>query len=103
MAKRFLSPVGLPSGTSNPAVGSSGDLFFRSDLAQIFVYDGADWVSAAGVDSDTVVDLLAEFGLIGGDSGDPNTVTYISQVDGGTPSTEDFVAGYSGGQPDTVI
>jgi hypothetical protein len=103
VAKRFLSPVGLPSGTANPPVGSSGDLFFRSDLAQIVVYDGTTWVSAAGVDSDTVVDLLAEFGLIGGDSGSPSTVTYTSQVDGGTPSTEDFAAGYSGGQPDTVI
>jgi hypothetical protein len=103
MAKQFLSPIGLPSGTSNPATGESGNLFYRSDLGQIVVYDGSTWVSAAGVDSETVVGLLAEFGLIGGDSGTPNTTTYISQVDGGTPSTEDFVVGYSGGDPETEV
>ena len=103
MAKQFLSPVGLPSGVSNPATGSSGDLFYRSDLGQIVVHDGTTWVSAAGVDSETVVGLLAEFGLIGGDSGTPSTTTYISQVDGGTPSTQDFTVGYSGGDPETEV
>jgi hypothetical protein len=102
VARQFLSPVGLPSGNTNPATGTSGDLFFRSDLAQIFVHDGTSWVSAAGVNSETVVTILAEFGLVGGDSGAPNTVTYISQVDGGTPGTVDFVVDYSGGQPDNA-
>ena len=103
MARQFLSPVGLPSGTFNPATGSSGDLFYRSDLGQIVVYDGSAWISAAGVDSETVVGLLSEFGLIGGDSGTPDTSTYSSQVDGGTPSTEDFVVSYSGGDPETEV
>lgn len=102
MARQFLSPVGLPSGTANPATGSAGDLFYRSDLAQIVYYDGTAWVSAGGLDAEGVVTILAEFGLVGGDSGTPNTVTYISQVDGGTPSTVDFVVDYSGGQADTV-
>ncbi len=101
MAKKFLTPVGLPSGTSNPATGSSGDLFFRTDLSQIVVYDGSAWVSAAGVDAEAVVDILAEFGLVGGDSGAPATTTYISNVDGGTPSTQTFTVDYSGGDPDT--
>jgi hypothetical protein len=101
VAKQFLSPVGLPSGTSNPATGNSGDLFFRTDLAQIVVYDGSAWISAAGVDAEAVVDILAEFGLVGGEAGAPNTVTYISNVDGGTPGTQDFTVGYSGGDPET--
>lgn len=101
MAKQFLSPIGLPSGTSNPATGASGDLFYRSDLGQIVVYDGEAWVSTGGIDAEGVVGILAEFGLVGGESGTPNTTTYISQVDGGTPSTQDFTVGYSGGDPDT--
>jgi len=101
MAKQFLSPIGLPSGTSNPVAGESGNLFYRSDLGQIVVYDGSAWVSAGGIDAEGVVDILAEFGLVGGESGTPSTTTYTSQVDGGTPSTEDFTVEYSGGAPNT--
>lgn len=105
MAKRFLTPIGLPSGTANPNPGAAGELFYRSDLAQIIVYDGAAWLPAAGegVDTSGVVDLLVEFGILGAGSGTPETTTYVSQVDGGTPDTEVFVLDYSGGEPDSVL
>jgi hypothetical protein len=102
MSKKFLTPVGLPSGTSNPSSGAAGDLFFRSDLGQIQIYTGSAWEAANQVDNDSIVNVLAEFGLVGGDSGTPNTTSYISQVDGGAPSTTEYIANYSGGQPDNA-
>ncbi len=105
MAKRFLSPIGLPSGSANPDSGEAGDLFYRSDLAQILVYDGTAWLPAAGegVDTEGVVDILAEFGILGAGSGTPETTVYVSQVDGGTPETEVFALDYSGGEPDSPL
>lgn len=105
MAKKFLTPIGLPSGTANPGSGVAGDLFYRSDLGQIVVYDGAAWLPAAGegVDTNGVVDLLVEFGILGAGSGTPETTAYVSQVDGGTPETEVFTLNYSGGEPDSTL
>ena len=38
--------VWLGSGTSDPSSGhTAGDLFFRTDLAKLRYYDGANWVS----------------------------------------------------------
>jgi hypothetical protein len=105
VAKRFLTPIGLPSGTANPDSGAAGDLFYRSDLGQIVVYDGTTWLPAAGdgVDQNGVVDLLVEFGILGSGSGTPETTVYVSQVDGGTPETEVFTLDYSGGEPDSAL
>lgn len=103
MAKRFLSPVGLPSGTANPETGVAGDLFYRTDLSQIVLYSGTEWLSASGTDLQGVLDLLAELGLVGVGSGSPSTTLYVSQVDGGSPETTTFVVDYSGGQPDSEL
>lgn len=46
MSKKFLTPVGLPSGTTFPAAGSSGELFFNTTDSKVYVHDGADWVLA---------------------------------------------------------
>jgi len=43
MAKRFLTPVGLPSGSSLPSAGAAGNLFYKSDDAKIYVHDGSLW------------------------------------------------------------
>ncbi len=48
MARRFLTPVGLPSGATLPASGSPGDLFFKSDEDAIYVYSNSDWLSTKG-------------------------------------------------------
>ena len=97
MAKKFLSPVGLPTGTSNPSSGSTGDLFYRSDLGAIVSYDGTQWISLVpGTTQEDVVEILAEFGLVGGDSGQANTTFYVSTVDGGRPGTTEFLLDYSG-------
>jgi hypothetical protein len=99
VAKRFLSPIGLPSGESNPESGAAGDLFYRTDLSQIVINTGTDWVEISGSASEEIVSLLVEFGLLGSGSGTPETTVYISQVDGGTPETEVFAVDYSGGAP----
>lgn len=94
MAKKFLTPIGLPSGTSNPATAEAGELFYRSDVNAIYIYTGTAWIPQA--DSDTVVGILAEFGLVGGDSGTPATAAFTATVEGGGPSSDPSV-NYDGG------
>lgn len=48
MAKQFLSPIGLPSGASDPQSGAAGQLFYRSDLGNVRVHDGSSWVDFVG-------------------------------------------------------
>lgn len=105
MAKRFLSPIGLPSGTANPDTGVAGDLFYRTDLNQIVLYTGTAWLpaSGSGADSEEVLAILAELGLVGSGSGSPSTTVYITQVDGGVPETTTFALDYSGGNPDSQL
>lgn len=75
MSKRFLVPPTLPSGTSNPATGFVGDLFFRTDEEKIYVYTATGWVIASGG------------GLTDLDGGSANTTYLAAQsVDGGNAS-----------------
>lgn len=48
MSKRFLTPVGLPSGATLPSVGSAGDLFFKSDENKVYVHTGSSWIVQQG-------------------------------------------------------
>lgn len=48
MARKFLSPVGLPSGNTLPTAGSAGDLFFKDDEDAIYVHTGSSWASTKG-------------------------------------------------------
>lgn len=48
MARRFLTPPQLPSGSSLPTSGVAGALFFKSDEGKIYVHDGTTWVIAQG-------------------------------------------------------
>lgn len=43
MAKKFLSPVGLPTGTTFPATASIGEMFFNSGDLRLYLYDGLAW------------------------------------------------------------
>ncbi len=44
-ALEFVSPAGMPSGTSFPGSPSSGDLFYRTDRNILYYYDGTRWLS----------------------------------------------------------
>lgn len=48
MSRKFLSPVNLTHGSTLPASGNIGDLFYKSDELKIYVYDGISWVIAQG-------------------------------------------------------
>jgi len=100
MARKFLTPVGLPSGVINPEVASEGELFYRSDLNAIFMFNGVEWAPQA--DASTIFNILADFGLIGGDSGTPTTSSFSTTISGGSPSEESFTVTYEGGQPDSA-
>lgn len=100
MARKFLTPIGIPSGVTNPSTASAGELFYRSDLNAIYLYTGAEWVPQA--DATTVTNILVEFGLVGGDSGTPATSAFTTTVSGGTPATETFITTYEGGEPTTT-
>ena len=46
MSKKFLTPVGLPTGNTLPSVGSAGDLFFKADEQKVYVHNNTGWVLA---------------------------------------------------------
>jgi hypothetical protein len=43
MAKRFLTPINMPSRTTDPATASDGDLYFNTSLNVIKVYYDLAW------------------------------------------------------------
>lgn len=51
MARKFLTPVGLPSGTTLPINGSEGELFFKSDENQVYVHDGIAWKTVSDMNA----------------------------------------------------
>jgi len=55
MSLKFLSPINLTQGASNPAVASTGDLFYNTTIPSVVIYNGTSWVavgsSAAGLAS----------------------------------------------------
>jgi hypothetical protein len=74
MAKKFLSPINVVSGTEYPASATRGDLFFRSDLGSMYTYDGIAWVSMTPADVTNV-------------DGGNATSSYNINYDGGNPSS----------------
>ena len=101
MARQFLTPIGLPSGTSNPNSAEEGTLFYRSDLNAIYIYTGTEWVPQA--DSTTVTNILVEYGILTGDAGTTGTSSFSATISGGNPSTVNFASTYEGGEPDTAF
>ncbi len=59
MSKKFLTPVGLPSGNTLPSVGSAGDLFFKADEEKVYVHNSTGWVLADTVGSSYFVSETA--------------------------------------------
>jgi hypothetical protein len=84
LARQFLTPVQLPTGSASPASGVLGSLFYRSDLGQVVFYNGTEWVSlSTGAPADPV------------DGG--SSSGYLSVADGGSSSTTEFEAVLDGG------
>ena len=44
MSRKFLVSPRLPAGSTNPATGNEGDLWFNTTEDAVYVYDGAAWV-----------------------------------------------------------
>jgi hypothetical protein len=95
LSKKFLTPVALPHGIVDPAVGSIGALFYRSDLKEVRAFDGTNWVSTS---ASTNIDGGSPAGYVdyiyGGTAA---TVYFESTFDGGDPATTDFSVSYTGG------
>ena len=100
MAKKFLTPIGLPSGTSNPVSAQEGELFYRSDLNAIYIFDGSAWNPQA--DATTITNVLVEYGLLVGDAGSPESSSFTATVSGGTPDDNTVTTTYEGGDPDST-
>jgi hypothetical protein len=97
LSKKFLTPVGLPSGSENPSVGTIGALFYRSDLSLLHIYTGTSWVPV-GSGSDT---SAIDGGIVGEGSfligGQASTSVFSRTADGGAPNSVSFQGSYSGG------
>lgn len=46
MSKKFLSPIKLAQGTSNPASGSAGEIFYNTTDKTIYTHNGTGWGTA---------------------------------------------------------
>lgn len=48
MSKKFLSPIKLAQGASNPSTGSAGELFYNTTDTKIYAHNGTAWVPSGG-------------------------------------------------------
>jgi hypothetical protein len=48
MSKKFLSPINLPQGATNPATGIMGDTFYNTTDKKQYIHDGTSWVASGG-------------------------------------------------------
>jgi hypothetical protein len=48
MSKKFLSPIKLAQGATNPSTGSSGELFFNTVDLKVYAHNGTSWVPSGG-------------------------------------------------------
>lgn len=126
MSRKFLTPVNLPHGTTLPAVGSTGDLFFLTTDKKVYTHDGSIWSAASGGQASistlsdvqaatptggdvllfnqatetwintSLISLLADFGLLSADAGLYSTASVTGTIDGGT-STSTYNFTYDGG------
>lgn len=76
MSRRFLVPPTLPTGTSNPASGNVGDLFFRTDELALYVFTSTGWMQVGMGQGDIdggVPDQYYGWLGLGLDGGHPNS------------------------------
>ena len=48
MSKKFLSPIKLAQGATNPATGSTGELFYNTTDLKVYSHNGTTWLPSAG-------------------------------------------------------
>lgn len=48
MSRKFLSPIKLAQGASNPSTGSAGELFFNTTDVKVYAHNGTTWVPSGG-------------------------------------------------------
>ena len=55
MSRKFLSPIKLAQGATNPSTGSSGELFFNTTDLKVYAHNGTAWLPSGGgvTNSDT--------------------------------------------------
>lgn len=84
MPKRFLSLINLVNLASDPASGSEGDIYWKSDTNKLRVYNGSAWadISGGAVNSITGTANEIEIASSNGDYtiGLPNDVTILSNL-----------------------
>ena len=88
MARQFLTPVQLPTGSASPASGALGALFYRSDLSQVVFYNGTEWVAlSTGTTADPVDGGSSSGYLVVADGGSSSTTEFEAVLDGGNGSS----------------
>lgn len=56
MSKKFLSPIKLAQGSSNPSSGSAGEIFYNTTDKAIYTHDGSGWgVTESSIPAGTMV------------------------------------------------
>lgn len=48
MSKKFLSPIRLAQGATNPATGSEGELFWNTTDLKVYIHNGTSWAASGG-------------------------------------------------------
>jgi hypothetical protein len=48
VSKKFLSPIKLAQGATNPATGSTGELFYNTTDLKVYIHNGTTWLPSAG-------------------------------------------------------
>jgi len=61
VAKKFLSPITLPSLSSDPSGGENGSLYFNSTSGTVKVYTNSGWIDLAGSTNSTGVDIVSSY------------------------------------------
>jgi hypothetical protein len=120
LSRRFLTPVNLPHGSSLPAVGSVGDLFYNTSDSYIYSHSGSVWARADSASAGSLSDLsdttLAN--PVGGDTllYDEASSKWINinfaevlanfglySGDGGSYNTTEFTGTMDGGSHNTTL
>jgi hypothetical protein len=99
MAKRFLTPIALPSLSSDPFTTTAGALYFNSTDSTLKLYNGTAWVNVGGVSADEgLLDHTHDY------DGRIYSVQYGTLVsenkftaDGGSSLTDSFAVTWDGG------
>jgi hypothetical protein len=63
MSKRFLSLINVTNGDTLPSadISSEGDIFFRTDVKRMYVFNGLSWDQMGGDGGGGGVDVAYSF------------------------------------------